>query len=384
MQKGKTLGIIIVSMLVGAILAFAVQAGIHQMGGGKVSIDASEYEHLKYMDEKYGEFEELSGQIKNLFYKDITDEELREGMLRGLFAGTGDPWTAYMNKEEYEYWNQSIEGSFEGVGVVYTINEGGAGYLINQVYPDSPAEQAGLEKGDIMLKVDGETYDDIDIFGAHLRGPAGTEVELTYSRDGKENTVTMIRAKIEMISVESEILDGNIGYIKITSFDFNTYDKFRAALDEMESKKVKGVIIDLRDNGGGLVMQAQKVADDLLPECEIYYTQDGSGHEEHYSSDADKTDLPYVLLVNENTASASEILTAAIQDNDGGKIVGTKTFGKGVIQIDKALPGGDGYKITIMQYFSPKGNTIHEVGITPDIEVEGEDAQLKKAEDLLK
>ena len=283
-----------------------------------------------------------------------------------------------MNESEWTAWETSMTGEFEGVGVTFMQNEEGE-YVVISTVEGSPAEKAGLLPGDILTKVDGEEYTNSTEMSMAIRGDSGTDVQVTYLRDGEENTVTMTREKIESQTVKSSVLDGNIGLIEVSAFEMKTSEDFEAALKDLESKGVKGLIIDLRNNGGGLVNESVEIADMLLDEGTVMYTEDQKGNREYAYTEKGRTSLPYVVLVNENTASASEILSAAIQDNAGGKIIGTVTFGKGVIQNSAPLGNGTGYKLTVLQYFSPNGNKIHGVGITPDIEVEGEDEQMQKA-----
>ncbi len=245
--------------------------------------------------------------------------------------------------------------------------------------------------GDKIISVEGEVYDgsSIDQAAAAMRGKPGTKVDLVVIRGQKELQFTITRANIIMQTVRSEVLDGNIGYIRISSFEEKTADDFKQHLRNMELKGVQGLILDLRDNGGGLVEVSIEVADALLDEGTVTYTEDRQGNKEYYKSKPGKTGLPYIVLVNGGTASASEIVTGAIKDHNSGKIIGTTTYGKGIIQSIEQLSNGDAVKLTIMQYFSPDGNVIHKVGIKPDIEVEElvddeVDQQLEKAKELLK
>ena len=199
-----------------------------------------------------------------------------------------------------------------------------------------------------------------------IRGKAGTRVSITYSRENKQKTVMITRAHVVNKTVSSRLINGTVGYIKITAFEDKTYRDFKKALKSMENSNVKGLIIDLRNNGGGLVVQASNVADELLGKCNVTYMQDKHGVKQYLKSDANATKLPYVILVNEGTASASEIITAAVQDNKGGTVIGTKTYGKGIVQSTGQTKEGDAIELTIMQYFSPKGHTIHKKGIVPD------------------
>ena len=248
-----------------------------------------------------------------------------------------------------------------------------------------------MKPGDIILKVDGQPYSGSESSEAasNIRGKAGTSVEITYKRNGVENTVSIVRAAIQVETIEYEMLEDNIGYILIDSFESATSKDFQAALDDLTAKGARGLVIDLRNNGGGLVDQCIKIADMLMNQGTVVYTQDHDLKKDYYTTKAGRTELPYVVLVNEYTASASEILSAGIQDNNEGIIVGTKTYGKGIIQSLYPWDDGSAVKITIMQYFSPSGKTIHKVGITPDyivelVEGDETDYQLNKAIEVLK
>ena len=240
-----------------------------------------------------------------------------------------------------------------------------------------------MKAGDILLRVDDKEFDDLELIANAIRGDEGTKVTITYSRNGKEDEVTLTRAKITQHSVEHKMLDDSTGYISISSFIESTGDDFSKALKDIEDKGAKNLVLDLRDNGGGLVDAAVEVADQFLDEGVVAYVEDKNKNRNDYDAEDGKTDLNTVVLVNENSASASEILAAALQDN-GFKLVGQKTYGKGVIQSTAELSDGSAIKLTIMQYFSPDGNKIHKKGVKPDYEVKNEedsstDAQLEKA-----
>ena len=374
---------LVIAALLGGAATFGGLVLMEAAGTGTVTISAEDYNHLTYMNDKYTKAENLWNIVKQNYYEPISDEQIEEGLYKGIFESTGDIYSGYMNPGEWEMWETSATGEFEGVGVTFQQNEEGQFIVINTI-KDTPAEKAGLLPGDILTKVDGEEYEDSTQMSMAIRGESGTDVELTYLRDGQENTITLTRTKIVNQTVESEMLDDNIGLIRITAFEMNTSEDFETALKQMETAGVKGLVIDLRNNGGGLVDESVEIADMLLDKGTVMYTEDQHGNREYEYSEEGRTSLPYVVLVNENTASASEILSAAIQDNAGGKLVGTLTFGKGIIQTSAPLDNGTGYKLTVLQYFSPNGHKIHGVGITPDVEVEGEDEQLEKAMELLK
>ncbi|MGI6257337.1 MAG: S41 family peptidase [Anaerovoracaceae bacterium] len=381
--KKRSLSILIIAaVLCGALGCYLVMQLLLMQGVGEVKITQTEYQRLTYMDKKYSKAEELMEGASKKFYKDISEEELLNGLYKGIFLGLDDVYSSYMTKEEYESWMATTLGEFEGIGVTFNQDNDG-NFVLLSTSPGSPAEKGGLKAGDIITMVDDKTYDNADTIGAAMRGEAGTEVKITYLRDGKENSVNLTRATIVTQSVTSEMLEGNIGYIKITGFEEATAKDFKKALADLEVKTPKGLIIDIRDNGGGLVTSGTQIADLLVGKGTITYLQDRDGKKEYIDSDEKRTNIPYVVLINENSASTSEILAAAVKDNGPGKLVGVKTYGKGVVQSTTKLEDGSAYKLTIMQYYSPKGDVIHGKGVTPDYEVKGEDAQLKKAIELL-
>lgn len=381
--KKRSLSIlIIVAVFCGALGCYLVMQLLLLQGVGEVKITQTEYQRLTYMDKKYSKAEELMEGASKKFYKDISEEELLNGLYKGIFLGLDDVYSSYMTKEEYESWMATTLGEFEGIGVTFNQDSDG-NFVLLSTSPGSPAEKGGLKAGDIITMVDDKTYDNADTIGAAMRGEAGTEVKITYLRDGKENSVNLTRATIVTQSVISKILEGNIGYIKISSFEEATAKDFKKALADLEVKMPRGLIIDIRDNGGGLVTSGTQIADLLVGKGTITYLQDRHGKKEYIHSHEKRTNIPYVVLINENSASTSEILAAAVKDNGPGKLVGVKTYGKGVVQSTTKLEDGSAYKLTIMQYYSPKGDVIHGKGVTPDYEVKGEDAQLKKAIELL-
>lgn len=390
MKRRNFAFIVIVAALVGALAMGGAIFFIGYAQGGFVAITNDEYHNYRLMKEKYGKLAELEQYIQDKYYVPIEEGKLMEGVYKGLFWGIGDPYSAYLTEQEYNDIMISTTGEYQGIGVTIAPDDNG---LINVVSPidGSPAEKAGIETGDKIISVGGKTYDgsSIDQAVAAMRGKPGTKVDLVVLRGENEMEFSITRANIVMQSVRSEVLPDNIGYIRISSFEEKTAEDFKSQLRDMEVKRVKGLVIDLRDNGGGLVESSVQIADMLIDEGVVTYTEDRKGEKEYYKSKAGKTDLPYVILVNGGTASASEILTAAVKDHKSGKIVGTNTYGKGIIQSIEQLSNGDAVKLTIMQYFSPGGSVIHKVGIKPDVEVEAlatdtADKQLEKAVELLK
>ena len=335
--------------------------------------------------QRYGKLNQLYNTVNTTFYDDVNEESLMEGAYKGLVSGLGDPYSSYMTADEYKTWKATATGEYSGIGVTFTKDENG-NFAVISVEKGSPAEEAGLKAGDFITAVDDKEYDDLDVIGNAIRGDEGSKVKLTYVRDGKEKSVTLIRQTIVQHSVEHKMMDGNIGYIRISSFIETTGDDFKEALKDIEGKSAKGLILDLRDNGGGLVNSCVEVADEFLDEGVVAYVEDRNKNRTDYEAKDGKTDLKTVVLVNENSASASEILAAALKDN-GFDLVGQTTYGKGVIQSTAELEDGSALKLTIMQYFSPDGNAINKKGVEPDYKVKneensGSDTQMKKAVSL--
>ena len=258
--------------------------------------------------------------------------------------------------------------------------------VVKSVIKDYPAEKSGLKSGDIILKVDCEEvkYSQSSLAASKIKGKAGTSVVLTIKRGNKQFDVTVKREEIVVASVKSEVKDDNIGYVQITSFDKNTYKEFKQAVSSLQKKNVKSLIIDLRDNPGGLLDVCVDIADYLLGEGTIVYTKDNNGDTQYYKSDEKKVDLPIVVLINENSASASEILTAAIVDNKAGIAVGTTSYGKGLVQSVREFNDGTGYKLTTAQYYTPNGNYINKQGIKPNIVEKNKEKQLDRAIEYIK
>ena len=385
MKKRQYTAIILIA---GIIIGMSAMWVITSCAGGFIKVNAAGYEDMLKVYKKYSKLEEIYSYIDENYYTDVDDDKLMEGIYSGLVKALDDPYSSYMSKDKFREWNSDISGEFGGIGVTFTKDDNGE-FLIVSVIDDTPAYKAGIRAGDTIEAVDGKTYEDMNDIVAVIRGKEGTSLKLTYKRDDSKKTVTIVRDTIQIESVKSEIRKDNIGYIRISSFIETTAEDFKKALSEMESAKVKGMVIDIRNNGGGLVNEGLEVADELLGKCTLVCYVDNKGNKTYSYSDKDKTDIPYVLLVDGATASTSEILTAAVRDNNGGKIVGTKTFGKGIIQNTSQFKDGSALKLTVMQYLSPDGNEIHKKGVKPDYVVklkknDDTDYQLNKAVELLK
>lgn len=347
-----------------------------------------EYRELK---DRYGKVDEAYDQLEKNYYKKLNKKDLEEGMLKGLFEGTNDPYTNYMNAKEYENFVIKSTGELQGIGVQLAADKND-NILVVTTFEESPAATSGIKAGDIITEVNGVAYkgSELDKAVSEMRGEPGTKVNVTYVRDGKVKKVSMLRKKITLKSVFSNELPDEIGYIGIRSFEINTPQDFETELHNFEMKGAKGLVIDLRQNGGGIVESGIQIADMLLDEGVLAYTKGKNEKEKIFmNTQKGKTALPYVILIDEGTASTSEIVAAGVKDNNGGKLIGEKSFGKGVIQTIIGLPNKDAMKITVAQYFSPKGSVIQDIGITPDYVVPMDDEatkdiQLEKAIEVLK
>ncbi|MEG0829718.1 MAG: S41 family peptidase [Anaerovoracaceae bacterium] len=379
---------IVVALLIGVSGTFGVMKLMASGASGKVEITAAEYGQYRAYESKYKKLESIYQTVNKNFYKDVDEDKLMEWTYRGVVAGLEDPYSAYMTKEEYADWNSAVVGEFGGIGIVFSTNDKGQLEIVS-VNKNTPAEKNGMKAGDIIETIDGKMYKDSTLASKAMRGKEGTKVEIVFSRDGEKITKKMTRDTIVNQTVESKVMDGNLGYIRVSAFEEKTSGDFKKALKKMEEKKVKGLVIDLRQNGGGIVDDGVQIADMLLGKGTITYLEDQKGKRQYYKSEAGATKLPYTLLVDGHTASTSEILAAAIKDQGKKNIVGVKTYGKGVVQSTLPLEEGDALKLTTMQYFSPKGKTIHKKGIIPDYVVKADksgktDPQLEKAKELLK
>ena len=377
-----------ISVIVGFVVA-GVIGTVFLITNDSVILSNKQYENLKYMTDKYSKTEQLYNTIQENYYKTVEDEPLLEGMYKGLFYGLKDPYSEYLTSREYQDLMVNTMGEFEGIGVTITGDSNGNIVIVSTI-EGTPADQAGLKTGDVITMVDNEPYSGAELSKAAsaMRGEKGTKVTITYWRGGVTTDVILTRAKIIDQSVYSKILSEDVGYIRITQFEKNTDKDFEAVLKELEGANVKGIIIDIRNNGGGLIDSGIEIADMLLGEGTITYLENNQKERTYYNSNDSTTSIPYILLINEGTASTSEILAAAVQDNGGGIVLGTKSFGKGVVQSVEMLPDGDAIKLTVMQYYSPKGNTIHGKGVIPEIVVENieetvKDEPLEKAIELL-
>ena len=333
---------------------------------------------------------QLKTVIDEYYLGEVDEEQLREYSYKGMIAGLEDPYSVYYTKEEYEDVEESSEGIFSGVGIVLTQDMETKAITVVKPMKDGPAQKAGIKAGDILTKVEGEEIssdEDLSSVVSRVKGKEGTKVTLTFSRDGKEKDYTLTRQEIKNPTVEYEMLENKVGYIKITEFDEVTVEQFDDALSQLEDDGMKKLVLDLRDNPGGLLDAVVDIADRILPTGMIVYTEDKNGKKTEYEAkSAECVEQPIAVLINGNSASASEILAGAIQDYKAGTLVGTTSYGKGIVQNIFQLGDGSAVKLTIANYYTPKGRNIHKKGIDPDVEVElkeslKDEIEIKKSED---
>lgn len=335
--------------------------------------------------------DELERYIDRYYLFDYEEADVESGVYKGLMAGLGDPYTGYYTAQEYASFMESSNGAYSGIGAVLSQNMSTGIITVVQVFEGSPAEEAGVQAEDILYKVAGKevTGEDLSLVVTDLKGEEGTDVHISVVRETEELEMDITRRHIEIPTISYEMLTDEIGYITISEFDDVTDDQFFLAMDDLEAQGMKDLVIDLRNNGGGLVDVTCNILDRLLPEGLIVYTEDKDGNREEAYSDAENYfDGDMAVLVNGNSASASEIFAGAVKDYGVGTLIGTQTFGKGIVQSLFPLVDGDAVKITVSRYYTPAGNNIHEVGITPDIVLEYDtesesDNQLEKAIEIL-
>ena len=333
-----------------------------------ISFDA---ETVSY--ENVVKFNRVMDILKNDYYRQVDENKMLEGAINGLAESLGDPYTVYFDKNQMDAFLEKSRGSYVGIGVTVSVDDDG---LLTVIVPmdGSPAMEAGMKQGDKIVKVDGKdvtSISDENMIISMIKGNENTRVGITVYRPSEDRYVQfdIKRKRIRASNIKSEILEGKIGYIRIVMFDSEIAGYFRNDLNNMLKSGIRGLIIDLRDNPGGSFEQVVEIADILLPSGTIVYTEDRDGRKEYRYSNRASTDLPLAILINGNSASASEILAGSVKDHGRGLLVGTKTFGKGLVQELKLLGDGSGLKVTISRYFTPSGVCIQDTGIKPDIEV---------------
>ena len=375
--------------LAGALLTLLVVSlaacGLQHINEGIISSDTeTKLSYLKKL-------------IDETYLHDVKEKDLNEGIYKGYVEGLGDQYSAYYDKKETKELSESLDGSFSGIGAVMTQDASSGVITITQVYDDSPAKKAGIKAGDILYRVEEKTVTgkDLDKVVSWIKGKKGTKVNLTLLRGTNSDKikVTATRDVINVETVKYKVLENQIGYISISEFDSVTGAQFAKALKQLQKKNIEGLVVDLRNNPGGSLSTVCDILDSILPKGLIVYTKDKNGKKEEYTSDEKhRLNLPMSVLVNGQSASASEIFAGAVQDYGKAEIIGTQTYGKGVVQNLFDLKDGTCVKLTTSEYFTPKGRNIDGKGITPDAKIEYKynakdpkaDNQLDKAVSVVK
>lgn len=317
--------------------------------------------------------EDAINMVKSKYIDDIDTEKLVDGAVAGIAEATGDPYTRYMDEEEYSQMLNSGTETYGGLGIHITYDTKSEGIIILGIMPDAPALDADLKIGDVILSVDGTVVSQKSFYECvdKLKGEAGSEVKLIIKRDNDTLEKTVKREEIIPNNVESDIMDGNIGYIRIWSFDNNVYKQFKTEYEKLKSKNITGLVIDVRNNPGGLVSDTVSILKEMLPKCDIVKLVYKDESERVYKCDGkNQINIPVAVLVNSGSASASEILASAIKDSNTGVLIGTKTYGKGIVQEVQQLDGKGALSITVAKYYTASGVEIHKNGIEPNITVE--------------
>ena len=375
--------------LMGALLTLLVVSlaacGLQHINEGIISSDTeTKLSYLKKL-------------IDETYLHDVKEKDLNEGIYKGYVEGLGDQYSAYYDKKETKELTESLDGSFSGIGAVMTQDASSGVITITRVYDDSPAKKAGIKAGDVLYRVEEKTVTgkDLDKVVSWIKGKKGTKVNLTLLRGTNSDKikVTATRDVINVETVKYKVLENQIGYISISEFDSVTGAQFAKALKQLQKKNIEGLVVDLRNNPGGSLSTVCDILDSILPKGLIVYTKDKNGKKEEYTSDEKhRLNLPMSVLVNGQSASASEIFAGAVQDYGKAEIIGTQTYGKGVVQNLFDLKDGTCVKLTTSEYFTPKGRNIDGKGITPDVKIEYKynakdpkaDNQLDKAVSVVK
>ena len=363
------LSAIVVLVIVYGVISFS---GISLVIGGNNGVTSMPDSYL-LDDEAVEKLNEIYSYMYLYYYEDFEIQDIQELMYKGVMEGLDDPYSVYYTEEEYEELMINTSGVFYGIGAGLTQDLDTMEVTVSKVYKGTPAEEAGLLNGDKILMVNDieATSMELDQLVQHIRGEEGTDVYLQVYREstGEVMEFEVTRRHVVIPSIEGEMLADGIGYIQITEFQEKTAEQFDEMVADLQTQGMKGLIVDVRANPGGYLNTVVDILDTLLPKGLLVYTEDKYGNRQELSSDASALEIPMVVLIDGNSASASEIFAGAIKDYEWGTLVGSTTYGKGIVQNIIPLSDGDAIKLTTSKYFTPKGNYIHEVGIAPDVEI---------------
>lgn len=397
-KRFKIYKVVMLVILVAFITFLLTTIGMYQYfiksgSGQKIISTSSEYQDIASELSKYKRL------IDKYFLGDVDEEKLKEGAIKGYIEGLDDQYTEYISKDDMKDYLEDATGNFVGIGIYMTKDADANKIMVLSPIKGGPAEKAGILPGDYIVGVDDVTYtaEDMSVAANKIKGEVGSSVKIEILRNSETKTFEITRENIKVNPVEGQVLENNIGYIEFSSFDDGTADDFKAKYEELEKQGIKSLVIDLRNNGGGIVSEALQIADYILEKDDvILYEVDKNNKEEIKKSENDPIiNMPIVLLTNGNTASSSEILAGALKDHGKAKIVGTKTYGKGVIQQILTVKDGSGIKLTVEEYQTPNRNKINKIGIEPNETVElpsdvesvlnvpeDKDTQLQKAQEI--
>ena len=371
---GAVSAFMVVILLILSVAAVCIAKGYIHIGvNGDVYIQSDAVTDSDGIgSEVEGKLNAIDSVLESFYFGDVDDETAKDNIYKAYLSSYGDKYTMYYTADEYKALKESTNGKFYGIGAVCQLS-GEGGVLLVDVYDNGAGYQAGLRSGDRVVNVDGRDITDMELSSAValIKGDKGTSVTLEVIRGTERLTFSAVRDAVEAKTVSYTLLDNNIGYLSISQFEEVTTKQFKAAVEDLQSQGMKGLVIDIRNNPGGLLDTVVGMLKYMLPDGLIVYTEDKQGNRKEYKGqDNDEFNLPLAVIVNGNSASASEIFAGAIQDYGKGTIIGTQTYGKGIVQTVKPLTDGSAIKFTIAKYFTPKGQDIHGKGVTPDMVVE--------------
>lgn len=362
------------------LLVFAAIAalGLTWMTSARVT-SARIYEMLEAMPAA-NKTSEVSAYLEQYFIDDYDENALADAAASAMVTATGDRWSYYLSAADYQTYEENMNNAYVGIGVTITLDEEAGGLRVESVEANSPAFEAGIETGDIMLEVEGQKTIELGTAGTRdlVRGEEGTTVHLKFRRGEEEFERDVLRASIKTVVASCRLLDGGIGYVKINNFDARCFEETSACIDEVLAQGAKALVFDVRFNGGGYKDEMVKLLDKLLPEGIIFQSEDYAGRKETDTSDAACIELPMVVLVNRDSYSAAEFFAAALQEYDWAKVVGEKTCGKGNFQTGFQLSDGSLLNISIGKYYTPQGKSLTDIGVAPDVELEYDDETYAK------
>lgn len=359
-----------------ALLGLTIVLGVKSAKSGALNLFKETETSQELLDEStVRKIKLLEDKIDEVYLNEIDDTKMEDGLYKGMVASLEDPYSAYYSLEEVKEFTETTAGEYSGIGAYIGMDEDSGYPKITKVIEGSPALEAGLKSNDFIVKIDGESVEGLELNEVvkRVKGEENSQVVITIARkDAKDYLdITVTRKKIEMPTVTYSISENGIAYISILEFDDVTSSQFAEKFDQAKSDGMKGLILDLRNNPGGNLDTVIKISDFLLPRGLLVYTEDKNGERDEYRMGSeDEIDVPMIVLVNENSASAAEILAGAVQDYKKGKLLGTTTFGKGIVQQFFRLNDGSAVKLTISKYFTPLGRDIHKIGVEPDIVLE--------------